>query len=80
MTAPAVVRAAAPGVLISSFMLGRGPFAAVILGHRCHDGSPTLSRKEFLDKAMVLAGSGVVSLLIDGPIIRPGSGRARPAR
>ncbi len=51
---------------------GSGPFAGVIWGHWYQDGSPFLNRKEFLDEAVVLAGSGVVSLLIDGPIARPG--------
>ena len=51
---------------------GKGPFAAVIWGHWYQDGSPFLNRKEFLDEAVVLASSGVVSLLTDGPIARPG--------
>ena len=51
---------------------GKGPFAAVIWGHWYQDGSPFLNRKEFLDEAVVLAASGVVSLLTDGPIARPG--------
>jgi cephalosporin-C deacetylase-like acetyl esterase len=51
---------------------GKGLFAAVIWGHWYQDGSPLLNRKEFLDEAVALAGSGVVSLLADGPIARPG--------
>jgi cephalosporin-C deacetylase-like acetyl esterase len=51
---------------------GKGPFAAVIWGHWYQDGSLFLNRKEFLDEAEVLASSGVVSLLTDGPIARPG--------
>jgi cephalosporin-C deacetylase-like acetyl esterase len=51
---------------------GKGPFAAVIWGHWYQDGSPFLNRKEFLDEAVALARSGVVSLLTDGPIARPG--------
>jgi cephalosporin-C deacetylase-like acetyl esterase len=51
---------------------GSGPFAAVIWGHWYQDGSSFLNRKEFLDEAVVLADSGVVSLLTDGPIARPG--------
>jgi hypothetical protein len=35
-------------------------------------GSEFPNRREFLDEAVVLAPSGVVSLLIDGPIARPG--------
>lgn len=51
---------------------GKGPFAAVIWGHWYQEGSPLRNRKEFLDEAVVLASSGVVSLLTDGPIVRPG--------
>lgn len=51
---------------------GKGPFAVVIWGHWYQDGSPFLNRKEFLDEAVVLASSGVVSLLTDGPMARPG--------
>jgi cephalosporin-C deacetylase-like acetyl esterase len=51
---------------------GKGPFAAVIWGHWYQDGSLFLNRKEFLDEAVALASSGVVSLLTDGPIARPG--------
>jgi cephalosporin-C deacetylase-like acetyl esterase len=51
---------------------GKGHFAAVIWGHWYQDGSPLLNRKEFLDEAVALASSGVVSLLTDGPIARPG--------
>jgi cephalosporin-C deacetylase-like acetyl esterase len=51
---------------------GKGPFAAVIWGHWYQDGSLFLNRKEFLDEAVVLASSGVVSLLTDGPLARPG--------
>jgi cephalosporin-C deacetylase-like acetyl esterase len=51
---------------------GKGPFAAVLWGHWYQDGSPFLNRKEFLDEAVALAASGVVSLLTDGPIARPG--------
>src|SRR5260370_4082563 len=51
---------------------GKGPFAAVIWGHWYQDGSPFLNRKECLDEAVAVAASGVVSLLTDGPIARPG--------
>jgi len=51
---------------------GKGPFAAVIWGHWYQSGSAFLNRKEFLEEAIVLASSGVVSLLTDGPIARPG--------
>ena len=51
---------------------GRGPFAAVIWGHWYWENSLMRNRKEFLDEAVVLARSGVVSLLTDGPVARPG--------
>jgi cephalosporin-C deacetylase-like acetyl esterase len=51
---------------------GRGPFAAVIWGHWYWANSSMANRKEFLDEAIVLAGAGVVSLLTDGPLARPG--------
>jgi cephalosporin-C deacetylase-like acetyl esterase len=51
---------------------GKGPFAAVIWGHWYQEGSAFLNRKEFLDEAVALASSGVVSLLTDGPIARAG--------
>lgn len=51
---------------------GNGPFAAIIWGHWYMPGSEFLNRKEFLAEAVALAPSGVVSLLTDGPIARPG--------
>ena len=51
---------------------GKGPFAAVIWGHWYWENSPMRNRKEFLDEAVALARSGVVSLLTDGPVARPG--------
>ena len=51
---------------------GKGRFAAVIWGHWYMPGSEFLNRKEFLDEAVMLAASGVVSLLPDGPVARPG--------
>src|SRR6266850_2621203 len=51
---------------------GKGPFAAVIWGHWYWGNSPMRNRKEFLDEAVALAEAGVVSLLADGPIARPG--------
>jgi dienelactone hydrolase len=51
---------------------GKGPYAAVIWGHWYQDGSPFRNRKEFLEEAIALAHSGVISLLPDGPIARPG--------
>jgi dienelactone hydrolase len=51
---------------------GKGPLAAVIWGHWYWGNSPMRNRKEFLDEAVALAQAGVVSLLTDGPIARPG--------
>ena len=51
---------------------GRGPFAAVIWGHWCWGNSSMRNRREFLDEAIVLAQAGVVSLLPDAPLARPG--------
>jgi dienelactone hydrolase len=51
---------------------GRGPFAAVVWGHWYWANSSMANRKEFLDEAIVLAQTGVVSLLTDGPLARPG--------
>ncbi len=50
---------------------GRRPFAAVIWGHWYWQNSSMRNRKEFLDEAIAVAPSGVVSLLTDGPINRP---------
>ncbi|HVS80801.1 MAG TPA: acetylxylan esterase [Pyrinomonadaceae bacterium] len=51
---------------------GKGPFAAVIWGHWYWDNSSMRNRKQFFDEAIVLAQAGVVSLLTDGPVARPG--------
>lgn len=51
---------------------GKGPFAAVLWGHWYMQGSAFLNRKEFLDEAVALAHSGLISLLPDGPIARAG--------
>lgn len=51
---------------------GKGPFAAILWGHWYQEGSQLMNRKEFLEEAVALATSGAVSLLIDGPIARPG--------
>lgn len=51
---------------------GKGPFAAVVWGHWYWAKSPMRNRRQFLDEAVVLARSGVVSLLTDGPVARPG--------
>jgi len=51
---------------------GDGPYPAILWGHWMMDGSPLRNRREFLDEALVLARSGVVSLLIDTPMVRYG--------
>ncbi len=50
----------------------KGPFPAVVYGHWCMPGSAQMNRTEFLDEALVLAHSGVISLLTDHVIARPG--------
>ena len=51
---------------------GKGPFPAVVYGHWCMPGSDKMNRTEFLAEALVLARSGVVSLLPDHVMVRPG--------
>jgi dienelactone hydrolase len=51
---------------------GQGRFPAVIFGHWCMPGSEKKNRTEFLDEAIVLAHSGVVSLLPDHVTVHPG--------
>src|SRR6266404_6441865 len=63
------------GGLVPAYLVvpkGRGPFAAVIWGHWYWDNSSMRNRRQFLDEAIVLAQAGVVSLLTDGPVARPG--------
>ena len=51
---------------------GPGPFPAVIYGHWCMPGSEKRNRTEFLDEALVLAHTGVISLLPDHVTVHPG--------
>lgn len=51
---------------------GKGRFAGVIWGHWYWRNSEMRNRKQFLDEAIALAQAGVVSLLTDGPVARPG--------
>jgi dienelactone hydrolase len=51
---------------------GKEPLAAVIWGHWYWENSEFPNRKEFLAEAIALGHAGVVSLLTDGPIARPG--------
>jgi dienelactone hydrolase len=63
------------GGVVSAYLVvpkGRGPFAAVIWGHWYWENSSMRNRKQFLDEAIALAEAGVVSLLPDGPVARPG--------
>lgn len=77
-SAPVGDRAAAIGPnggLVSASLVvppGKGPFPAVIYGHWCMPGSEKKNRTEFLDEAIVLAHSGVISLLPDHVSVRPG--------
>jgi dienelactone hydrolase len=76
--APAGERAASigpSGSTVTAYLVvpsGKGPFPAVVYGHWCMPGSAQLNRTEFLDEAVVLARSGVISLLTDHVIARPG--------
>lgn len=63
------------GGLVTAYLVvpsGKGPFPAVIYGHWCMPGSEKMNRTEFLDEAVVLARSGVVSLLPDHVMVHPG--------
>jgi dienelactone hydrolase len=63
------------GGTVTSYLVvpaGKGPFPAVIYGHWCMPGSEKKNRTEFLDEAVVLANSGVLSLLPDHVIVHPG--------
>jgi dienelactone hydrolase len=63
------------GGIVTAYLVvpqGKGPFPAVIYGHWCMPGSEKKNRTEFLDEAIVLAHSGVISLLPDHVTVRPG--------
>jgi len=63
------------GGIVTAYLVappGKGPFPAVIYGHWCMPGSEKENRKEFLDEAIVLARSGVISLLPDHVTVHPG--------
>jgi len=63
------------GDVVTAYLVvpkGRGRFAAVIWGHWYWENSSMRNRKEFLDEAIALAPAGVISLLPDGPVARPG--------
>src|SRR5262249_56650129 len=50
---------------------GKGSLPAVIYGHWCMPGTEKKNRTEFLEEALVLAQSGVISLLPDHVSVRP---------
>ena len=63
----------ASGDRVSAYLLippGNGPFPAILWAHWLMKGSPLANKDEFLEEALVLARSGVVSLLIDAPQAR----------
>lgn len=65
--------AGASGSRVPAYLLippGGGPFPAIIWGHWLMKGSPLANKDEFLEEAVILARSGVVSLLIDAPQAR----------
>jgi dienelactone hydrolase len=65
--------AGAGGDRVPAYLLippGGGPFPAIIWGHWLMKGSPLANKDEFLEEAVALAHSGVVSLLIDAPQVR----------
>jgi cephalosporin-C deacetylase-like acetyl esterase len=70
-----VTYASPKGGVVPAYLVvpkGRGPFAAIIWGHWYWQNSSMRNRKQFLDEAILLAQAGVVSLLTDGPVARPG--------
>src|SRR6266853_1072144 len=63
----------ASGNRVPAYLLippGNGPFPAILWAHWLMKGSPLANKDEFLEEALVLAHSGVVSLLIDAPQAR----------
>src|SRR6266446_9536986 len=63
------------GGVVTSYLVvppGKGPFPAVIYGHWCMPGSEKKNRGELFDEAIVLAHSGVLSLLPDHVTVHPG--------
>jgi len=77
-SSPVGNRAAAVGPnggVVTAFLIvppGKGPFPAVIYGHWCMPGSEKKNRTEFLEEAIVLAHSGVISLLPNHVSVNPG--------
>ena len=70
-----VTYASPKGGVVPAYLVvpsGKGPFAGVIWGHWYWRNSEMRNRKQFLDEAVAIAPSGVVSLMTDGPVARPG--------
>ena len=70
-----VTYASPKGGLVPAYLVvpnSKGKFAGVVWGHWYWGNSPMRNRKEFLDEAIAIAPAGVVSVLPDGPIARPG--------
>ncbi len=83
VTVEDVTYAGADGGRVPAYLVlpaGKGPFAAILWGHWMMPGSAYMNRREFLDEAVALAPSGVVSLLIDAPMVRPGAPSAQDAQ
>jgi dienelactone hydrolase len=65
--------AGAGGDRVPAYLLippGGGPFPAIVWGHWLMKSSPLANKDEFMEEALALAHSGVVSLLIDAPQAR----------
>jgi len=63
------------GGVVTAYLVvppGKGPFPGIIYAHWCMPGSEKKNRTEFLDEAVVLAHSGVISLLLDEVSVHPG--------
>jgi dienelactone hydrolase len=63
------------GGIVTAYLVvpsGQGRLPAVIFGHWCMPGSEKKNRTEFLDEAIALAHSGVISLLPDHVTVHPG--------
>ena len=70
-----VTYASPKGGVVPAYLVvpkGKRKFAGVVWGHWYWGNSPMRNRKEFLDEAIAIAPAGVVSILPDGPIARPG--------
>jgi cephalosporin-C deacetylase-like acetyl esterase len=59
-----------PGILVLPDAPGKRPL--ILYGHWMMKGSPFRNKGEFLDEAVIMAGAGAISLLIDTPLLRPG--------